>query len=491
MAYAEFPLNYRAYRFKRKKKVNQNYWWGPAYKLFVAADIACERMGYSSSDVHEKTIAGRHWRMHAVRMASDARREGKVRHIELPGSLTNLADPDVVCVQPKSLVPQVGAGTRVFSENLALLRSRGLVRTQWLVNDHTQTVDGDSGLNILAIPYPYSFSENEVLPKDIQGLTSDSRTRVFRLRQSWLRESEFARFRRQVKSLISECMEKHDKPIHAIILPELALNQKRFLEFAKFAKLYAPELEFIVSGTSENCQSEPKEGNYIWIRKFKSGKNGKHTDEDGFIDISQSKHHRWNLNGDQIRGYDLQHRVGGGLDESPHWENFAGRPREINFVAYRRRSCFCGIVCEDLARSEPAHEIIRAIGPNLLFALLMDGPQIEPRWGARYSSMFSDDHGCAVMTLSSYALVSAGQKNYDEPSYSVLYFRSPNMPSAKSFECSGEGSAVLLRLVPDRMKKNGNAFRSRELIDGRKKKIVDWIIDPGFTPTTIHGKVDK
>lgn len=487
MSYGHFPLSYRAYRFAKPKKRNNNYWWSAAHKLFVIADHACARMGYSASAANENTIAGDHWRMHALKIAKDSQREGRIHHIGLQESLTDLSDPDVVCVQPKSLVPRVGAGTRVFSENLALLRSRGLVRTQWLINDHRQGVTGDSGINILAIPFPYEFGDDEFITKEIHGLTDDSKTRVFRLKQTWLQNVPFKAFKAQVKALISECMDKHDKPIHAIVLPELALNQKRFLEFAKFVKNLAPELEFIVSGTSENCQDSPKEGNYIWIRKFKVGEDGVHAEDDGFIDISQSKHHRWNLNGAQIRDYRLGHGVGGGLDESAHWENFAGRPRELNFVAYRQRSCFCGIICEDLARSEPAHEIIRAIGPNLLFALLMDGPQIAPRWGARYSSMFSDDHGCAVMTLSSLALVAASNKKRAKKNHSVLYFRSPNMSEAESFEGDGPGSAVLVRLVPDRLKNNESPFRSRELIDGRKKNVIDWIIDPQFAPLTITG----
>jgi hypothetical protein len=55
--------------------------------------------------------------------------------------------------------------------------------------------------------------------------------------------------------------------------------------------------------------------------------------------------------------------------------------------------------------SHPCHEIIRSVGPNLVFALLMDGPQLPGRWGARYASSLADDPGCSVLTLTSWGLV--------------------------------------------------------------------------------------
>jgi hypothetical protein len=59
------------------------------------------------------------------------------------------------------------------------------------------------------------------------------------------------------------------------------------------------------------------------------------------------------------------------------------------------------LVCEDLARVDPVQAIIRSIGPNLVIALLMDGPQLEHRWGGRYATVLADDPGSAVLTLTS------------------------------------------------------------------------------------------
>jgi hypothetical protein len=46
-------------------------------------------------------------------------------------------------------------------------------------------------------------------------------------------------------------------------------------------------------------------------------------------------------------------------------------------------------------------ELVRAVGPNLVIALLMDGPQLASRWSARYATVLADDPGCSVLTLTS------------------------------------------------------------------------------------------
>jgi hypothetical protein len=45
--------------------------------------------------------------------------------------------------------------------------------------------------------------------------------------------------------------------------------------------------------------------------------------------------------------------------------------------------------------------MVRAVGPNLVIALLMDGPQTKERWAARYASVLAEDPGCSVLSLTS------------------------------------------------------------------------------------------
>lgn len=45
------------------------------------------------------------------------------------------------------------------------------------------------------------------------------------------------------------------------------------------------------------------------------------------------------------------------------------------------------------------------MGPNLLIALLMDGPQLSRRWPARYAAVLAEDPGTSVLTLTSLGMV--------------------------------------------------------------------------------------
>jgi hypothetical protein len=62
------------------------------------------------------------------------------------------------------------------------------------------------------------------------------------------------------------------------------------------------------------------------------------------------------------------------------------------------------LVCEDLAQSDNVAEVIRSVGPALVMTPLLDGPQLASRWAARYASVFADDPGSAVLTLTSFGL---------------------------------------------------------------------------------------
>ena len=116
----------------------------------------------------------------------------------------------------------------------------------------------------------------------------------------------------------------------------------------------------------------------------------------------QAKHHRWRLDGEQIRRYHL----GDALDPSlTWWEKTELGKRECAFYVFRSGASLAALVCEDLARIDPVQPALRAIGPNLVIVLLMDGPQLERRWPGRYATVLADDPGSAVLTLTSIGMV--------------------------------------------------------------------------------------
>ena len=63
------------------------------------------------------------------------------------------------------------------------------------------------------------------------------------------------------------------------------------------------------------------------------------------------------------------------------------------------------LICEDLARYDPVLPILAAVGPNLVIALLMDGPQLERRWSGRYATALAEDPGSAVLSVTSLGMV--------------------------------------------------------------------------------------
>jgi len=133
------------------------------------------------------------------------------------------------------------------------------------------------------------------------------------------------------------------------------------------------------------------------------------------------------------------------------------------------------MICEDLARSDPCHEVLRAIGPNLVFVLLMDGPQLPVRWSARYATGLSDDPGSSVLTFTSRGLLARSNDVLERMTVLERGTRAPNWTialwkdaqnSAYPIECPPNSQAVLLKL---------RGQRSYEAtLDGRQD-------DSGFT----------
>jgi hypothetical protein len=116
---------------------------------------------------------------------------------------------------------------------------------------------------------------------------------------------------------------------------------------------------------------------------------------------TQHKHHRWCLDGRQIKQYHL----GGSLSADLRWWEAAAIPRRSLQIVDQGAVTVAPLVCEDLARLQPVADLLRSIGPSLVVSVLLDGPQLASRWTARYASVLADDPGSAVLTLTSYGMV--------------------------------------------------------------------------------------
>jgi hypothetical protein len=122
----------------------------------------------------------------------------------------------------------------------------------------------------------------------------------------------------------------------------------------------------------------------------------------GWFHVRQNKHHRWSLDAGQI----YQYHLGGELHPAMRWWEAVNVPRRVlHFIEFGEGFTVVVLICEDLAQNDEVADLIRAIGPTGIVTPLLDGPQLPSRWSARYASVFADDPGSAVLSLSPWGLV--------------------------------------------------------------------------------------
>jgi hypothetical protein len=310
-------------------------------------------------------------------------------------------DPDVGCVQPKNRVAAVGCNLRNLTRHLAYVAHAGHVRCHWQQPIYSTISEDAATLDILIIPLPHEIEtswikQTKVVPDEQKRPNWGN----FEIEQAWLSDED------TVVALVCEEVKKarsvlEDNNVNGIIFPEYALTEPLFNKICDEVKKIEPQLEFAICGSSSNCEGEL--GNIVltalWYNESVSSSP---KTAEKYLLTSRRKHHRWRLNGDQIRDYALETAL---PPQAAWWESHTIAQRELHFFHFRQTSVFTTMICEDLARSDPCHDILRSIGPNLLFALLMDGPQLRSRWPARYASTLADDPGTSVLTITSMGLI--------------------------------------------------------------------------------------
>ena len=164
----------------------------------------------------------------------------------------------------------------------------------------------------------------------------------------------------------------------------------------------------------------------------------------------QDKHHRWRLDKRQI----VQYGLGSCLDVAVKWwEHISVGNRELNFVALDDWLTVCPLICEDLARQDPISELVRAVGPNLVIALLMDGPQLASRWPARYATVLADDPGSSVLTLTSIGMAELSRPpSVADTSRAIALWKDAKTGEAISIQLPPNKDGVVLSLSRELVK---------------------------------------
>ena len=318
-------------------------------------------------------------------------------------------------VLPKLHTPQAGITIRSLTHHLALCNV-GEIEVHW-----AQGLAGPDRLsmNLLLVPIPYDVQPSQftsAAPRTGALTNMPDCYGFFDYRVSGLdAPGKVVGLLDKAKALVGN--------IDGVVFPELALRES---DERTIRALLESQNIFLVCGVGEGSTGASPGKNYV---VFNLPISPFHTRR--FI---QSKHHRWLLDKRQV----IQYGLGGTLNTTcGWWEHAEITKRELHFVPMTPWLTVCVLICEDLARPDPAAEIVRAIGPNLVIAVLMDGPQLKARWSARYATVLADDPGCSVLTLTS-----AGMARLSRPDHKV----SPGPPVVGLWKDAKSGGPMEIEL---------------------------------------------
>lgn len=463
-------------------------WWKPCAELMIVSDEAGYGLGTVERGAGRVRTVMQYHAVHRRALKFQSSDQGKEPKMMFStgsfASFAKLVDANIHSVFPKSRISTAGCSHRNFSRNLALLPKAGSVRCQWHLPPGELVDDREKPIDILLIPYPYSVpSKAFKTVRDAKAVMDDhdnseqsngARAKGwgnFEIDQVWLDEEDPVEL---AKDLLLQA-KKDVASVNGVVFPEYSLSYDKFVEVCRELKKLEEDLEFVISGTNSNCEYDPEEhrstgnGNHVmtcvWHRVVSTASESDANSEapiaqDREIFTSRRKHHRWMLSPEQLSDYALTSTLDPRVD---WWEDHSIGHRELHFFPFRKKSIFTSMICEDLARSDPCHEVIRAIGPNLVFVLLMDGPQIASRWSARYASALSEDPGSSVLTLTSFGLIDRANKtrNHD-PQEAIGFFASPFGKTSIMLPKDG-AKAVLLTLTSELQ-------RRQQTIDGRRDR---------------------
>jgi hypothetical protein len=292
-------------------------------------------------------------------------------------SLCEEIHPSRLRVLPKFRAPQRGLTLRSLSLFAGVVESE--VNTRFFDN---RQVSEDLTLNILVVPWPFSvspsqFRVNERLPQEMKNMASAFGFFTYESKSS--NESLSSGILKLLNVAQRECGK-----VGLVVLPELAIDDA---EANRIRRILADYDCGLVAGIGRSGQSG-----------VSYGKNLVQFYIPGLQPVDQDKHHRWKIDRNQI----VQYSLGNSLHhEKLWWEHIDLCDRRLSFLRMTPWLTVCVLICEDLARPDPASDVIRAVGPNLVISLLMDGPQLATRWAARHATTLAEDPGSSVLTVTS------------------------------------------------------------------------------------------
>lgn len=330
-------------------------------------------------------------------------------------------EPSRALVLPKMHTPQVGMSIRSLSHHLAYCDA-GDVCPRW---DVAPKPLGARSLNLLVLPWPL-----EVVPRQFRespGRLENMSQETFRFFTCEMPEAVGVE---RVRVLL-ENAERLVGRVDAIVFPELALRPDDCVRLAK-------SLQRVVIG-GEGAPADPATrgaGSNAAVVAVPLGRDA--------LATRQQKHHRWRLDERQIGQYGLGSQL---HPEHAWWEYIELGARQIRFWCLDSWLAFCVLICEDLARQDPVAPVVRAIGPNLVITLVMDGPQLAGRWTARYATVLAEDPGASVLSLTSAGMVRLARLPGRAPSRAVALWKDGRGGAPREIDLEEGAEGIVLCLT--------------------------------------------
>jgi hypothetical protein len=360
--------------------------------------------------------------------------------------------PTKLLVLPKFHTPQTGMTLRSLSHHLALWRGPD-VKPLWFTasppSSHTP-LSGDSHcMSLLLIPWPKTVTPRQFTPaKPARGALLNMPDGEFGF-FNYQHEPDPSRALTELKT-IYHAANKLTERIDGVILPELALAESEFSLIRRWVT-ETEQKSFLIAGVGTPGEDGRPGRNQVRIEvpfKLPQPAGSKEDPDPGEewarFSAFQDKHHRWRLDRNQI----VQYGLGGQLDPSRRWwEHTEAAERSLVFIALRPWLSLCALVCEDLARQDPVANLVRAVGPNLVVSLLMDGPQLTSRWPARYATILADDPGSSVLSLTSIGMCEFSRPPGKPPSRTIALWKDAFSGEAIQINLPAGADAILLNVV--------------------------------------------
>ena len=332
--------------------------------LHALADEACAEVASGGRRASSPSFEHRAWAL-----------------LQAQGSLSRLS-PTRVRIVPKGHFSARGITIRSLSRYLALCYES--VEVRWRSIEPGPAAERRD-YNLLLVPWPLSVKAEDFRPAPPRLLENMDLERFgfFEFAPDPSLDCEL------VSSLLEAAVAESGR-VDAVVFPEAAVYPEAIAGLEETLTRHGAT--FLIAGVRQPPTPAAFGRNYLHF--------GVRT-ATGWSRYEQDKHHRWGLDEAQIRQYHLSRAL---QPKRLWWEAIDIRERTLHIIDVGAGVTAAPLVCEDLARLDEVADLVRRIGPSLVVALLLDGPQLSSRWPSRYASVIADDPGSAVLTLTSFGM---------------------------------------------------------------------------------------